>query len=206
MNLSMSWHLSLPASLSQVQHVLGEQCACQWAGRWFLAFYTELLTFYIRSKVKSSALTGQTWTNLPSLSAPPKMESEQSLKGVIPSSLLPRWEVDTRVFQGTCGGLWKGCSPSEGNEAGETTVGLAHTTKTASWPNSPLKVTMTKIRAQGSKSGSQRYLRISDISRAWGEYTVFCRSRSILMLMTSQTAFTAVAKRKGRFLSLLLTL
>lgn len=81
MNSSMSWHLSLPASLSQVQHVLGEFCACQWAGRWFLAFYTELLTFYTGSKVRSSALTGQTWTNLPRLSAPPKMESEKTWKG-----------------------------------------------------------------------------------------------------------------------------
>lgn len=27
-NSSTSWHLSLPASLSQVQHVLGEQRAC----------------------------------------------------------------------------------------------------------------------------------------------------------------------------------
>lgn len=81
MNSSMNWHLRLPASLSQVQHVLGEFCACPWAGRWFLAFYTELLTLYAGSKVKRSALTGQTWTNPPSLSAPPKMESEKTQKG-----------------------------------------------------------------------------------------------------------------------------
>ena len=33
-NSSTSWHLSLPASLSQVQHVLGEQraCHCELAG------------------------------------------------------------------------------------------------------------------------------------------------------------------------------
>lgn len=55
---------------------------------------------YTGSKGQSSNLTGQTWKNLPKLSAPQKMESEQKLKGVIPTSLLPRCLADPRASPG----------------------------------------------------------------------------------------------------------
>lgn len=57
MNSSTSWHLSLPASSSQVQHVLGEQRACrsELAGGSACA-----CSCYTGSKVRSSDLIGQT--------------------------------------------------------------------------------------------------------------------------------------------------
>ena len=53
-NSSTSWHLSLPAPWSQVQHVLGEQhaCHCEMAGGSVCA-----CSCYTGSKVRSSDLT-----------------------------------------------------------------------------------------------------------------------------------------------------
>lgn len=96
MNSSTSWHLSLPAPRSQVQHVLGEQCAChcEMAGGSVCA-----RSCYTGSKVRSSDLTKLEQIS-PVYLAPQNVESEQNLKGAIPFSLLPWCQVDTRAFPG----------------------------------------------------------------------------------------------------------